>query len=403
MAVFPCPDFTPCLDPGNPVANLTAEASDGPEFIGLEFPFVPDTPVGNPTNFTAAGCLSTCTSTISQQDADLCAQRQAFICAHGGGGGPGSPPPPPFFFSSVQVCNLLCPDGSIFSYRTLAGAFVALSQAAADEQAAAFACEAGRAALICLSSLPGGCLGNPYASTIEAGGPGISTLVFSTSGTLPPGLNFSQTGINTALVSGTITGLGNFSFSISVGQTGIGQTFNFTTTGSLPANLSFTQSDPNTGMISGNIPSLGDFAFSISVNSIIAPTRSFTFGVTAGSLPPGLSISQSGANTAVISGTPLTAGNFAFTVRATESNGNFMERVYTVDILGITNSPPSGTKGTAYSFSYTAAGGTAPYTFFLASGALPDGLSMDSAGNITGTPTTVETSSFTVQVTDSSP
>lgn len=304
MAIFPCKEFTPCFDPASPVQNFSAESSDGPEFIGLWFPFLPDNPIGgndpkNPPTYQALGCVAICTSTISQQDADLCAQRQAFICAHT----PPNAPPPTLFYSNLAVCNISCPDGSIFSYRVLPGAFVDVSQAAADEQAGAFACAVGSRALICLTNLPNGCLGNAYASTLQT------------------------------------TAQGN---------------------------------------------------------------RSFTFTVTAGALPPGLTLTQTGPNLAIVAGTPTAAGNFAFTVRATESNGNFMERTYTIDILGITNSPPSATKGSAYAFTFTAAGGTAPYTYFLASGALPDGLSMDSAGNITGTPTTVQTSNFTVSVTDSS-
>lgn len=61
----------------------------------------------------------------------------------------------------------------------------------------------------------------------------------------------------------------------------------------------------------------------------------------------------------------------------------------------------SGTVGTAYSASVSASGGTSPYSYEVTSGSLPNGLSMSSAGAISGTPTTEETSTFTVTVTDS--
>jgi hypothetical protein len=64
--------------------------------------------------------------------------------------------------------------------------------------------------------------------------------------------------------------------------------------------------------------------------------------------------------------------------------------------------PVSGSlfMGTGANTSVTAAGGVPPYTYSLASGTLPAGLSLDStAGTITGTPTA--TGSFTVQVKDS--
>ena len=48
-----------------------------------------------------------------------------------------------------------------------------------------------------------------------------------------------------------------------------------------------------------------------------------------------------------------------------------------------------------------AIGGTAPYTWSVTSGSLPAGLSLSSAGVISGTPTTPGSSTFTVQVTDS--
>jgi hypothetical protein len=52
-------------------------------------------------------------------------------------------------------------------------------------------------------------------------------------------------------------------------------------------------------------------------------------------------------------------------------------------------------------FSPNASGGTAPYTFSILAGALPAGLSLSSAGAVTGTPTTVGNFSFTLQVADS--
>lgn len=305
MAVFACKEFTPCLDPASPVANLTSEASDGPTFLGLFFPFLPENPIGgidpkNPPTWNAQGCLSTCTSSISQQDADLCAQRQEVICSHT------LPPPtggPVMFFSNLQVCNITCPDGSIFSYRVFAGAFIDVSQAAADEQAAAFACEVAPRFLLCLSSIPGGCLNSPYSTTIS-----------------------------------------------------------------------------NTGA-----------------------QRSLTLSLLSGSLPPGLTFAQVSPNSALISGTPTATGNYVFTVQASDNAGVVVQKTYTLAVLGITNSPTQAIQNAPYSFQFTAAGGTPPYTFFVASGALPDGLSMDSSGNITGTPTSAATFNFTVQVNDSAP
>jgi hypothetical protein len=56
--------------------------------------------------------------------------------------------------------------------------------------------------------------------------------------------------------------------------------------------------------------------------------------------------------------------------------------------------------GVSYSRTLTATGGTTPYTWARIGGALPTGLSLSSAGVISGLPTVAETAVFTVQVTD---
>jgi hypothetical protein len=62
---------------------------------------------------------------------------------------------------------------------------------------------------------------------------------------------------------------------------------------------------------------------------------------------------------------------------------------------------PDGTVDVPYNQTITASGGSAPYTFAITSGALPAGLTLASDGNLTGTPTTVETATFTITATDS--
>jgi len=67
-----------------------------------------------------------------------------------------------------------------------------------------------------------------------------------------------------------------------------------------------------------------------------------------------------------------------------------------------TTSLPEGTAGVHYQATLQAAGGVAPYSWSLISGSLPAGLSLSNSGVISGTPTGVGTSNFTVQVMDSS-
>lgn len=61
----------------------------------------------------------------------------------------------------------------------------------------------------------------------------------------------------------------------------------------------------------------------------------------------------------------------------------------------------SGTTDEVYSYTFTATGGTEPYTWTITAGALPAGLALDpDTGEISGTPTDFGTFSFTVQVED---
>ncbi len=66
--------------------------------------------------------------------------------------------------------------------------------------------------------------------------------------------------------------------------------------------------------------------------------------------------------------------------------------------------PVSGgtaTVGLAYLNNMVGSGGTPPYTYAVTGGSLPTGLSMNSAGQISGTPTTAGPFSWTTTVTDS--
>lgn len=66
--------------------------------------------------------------------------------------------------------------------------------------------------------------------------------------------------------------------------------------------------------------------------------------------------------------------------------------------------PVSGgnaTVGLAYFSNMVGAGGTPPYTYAVTAGSLPTGLSMNSAGLISGTPTAAGAFSWTTTITDS--
>ena len=66
-----------------------------------------------------------------------------------------------------------------------------------------------------------------------------------------------------------------------------------------------------------------------------------------------------------------------------------------------TASLPGGAAGAPYAASLTASGGVPAYRWALTAGSLPPGLSLSSAGAVTGTPMASGTSTFTVRVSDS--
>jgi CSLREA domain-containing protein len=75
--------------------------------------------------------------------------------------------------------------------------------------------------------------------------------------------------------------------------------------------------------------------------------------------------------------------------------------IKTCPVIGLTPSTlPSGQVGTVYSELLGASAGSAPYSFAVASGSLPSGLTLAADGTLAGTPTTSGDFAFSVSVTD---
>jgi hypothetical protein len=123
---------------------------------------------------------------------------------------------------------------------------------------------------------------------------------------------------------------------------------------------------------------------------------------TSGTLPAGLVLNSNG----LLSGTPSAAGISTFTVTVTDSSAppQTASQTLTIQVVSplavATTSLSDGSIGAAYNQTLTAMGGAGAYTWSLASGALPPGITLSSAGILSGTFTTTGTYAFTVRVTD---
>jgi hypothetical protein len=166
----------------------------------------------------------------------------------------------------------------------------------------------------------------------------------------------------------------------------------------------------STAGASGSSTSASPFAFTVTFSEAVTGFVSGDLTVSNGTVS---SFSGSGT-TYTFTVTPTTA-NTATTVNvpanvAQDQTGNFntaAPAAYALTFLAptITVAPaalPNGTQATAYSQTLTASGGTAPYTFVITAGALPAGLTLTSAGVLSGTPTASGSFTFTVTATDNS-
>ncbi len=245
------------------------------------------------------------------------------------------------------------------------------------------------------ATLPNGTAGTAYSQTISASG-GIATYTYAiTAGALPAGMSLNG---STGVLSGTPTAGGIFNFTVTATDS---------STGSGPyigsRAYSVTIAAPTIALSPTSLPSgAAATAYSQAV-SASGGTAPYVFSIASGALPVGLTLN---ASTGVISGTPTSAGSFNFTVTATDANGFTGSQGYTVVVTAptITMSPaslPGSTAEMAYSQTFMASGGNAPYTYSLQAGSLPVGMSLSSAGVLSGTPTVAGSFTFTVRAMDS--
>jgi hypothetical protein len=130
----------------------------------------------------------------------------------------------------------------------------------------------------------------------------------------------------------------------------------------------------------------------------------FVWSITSGALPGGLRLDP---GTGTITGVPTAAGNASFTVTVTDAGNVTSQKAFTLAVIpGVTFTNPAtlppATAGSAYTFTFGATGGTAPYSWRVIDGSLAPGLALSaSTGVLSGTASSSGTFNFTMEVTDS--
>jgi hypothetical protein len=228
--------------------------------------------------------------------------------------------------------------------------------------------------------------GSPGTFTVTTTGSPTPTL--GEEGALPSGVTFVAA---TGVLSGTPAASGSFPITLTA-TNGIGT----------PATQEFTLT----------VDAAPDITSPLTTNFYEGVANSFTVTATGyprptfaetGALPTGVTLDPT---TGVLSGTPNATGTFPITLTA--SNGITPDATQTFHLVVLvpplvvtTTSLPGGIVGSVYTATLTASGRAIPFSWSVTSGALPAGLSLDTAtGVISGTPTAVGSSTFTVAVRD---
>jgi hypothetical protein len=249
--------------------------------------------------------------------------------------------------------------------------------------------------------LPDAFVGMPYQTVqlrAARGRPPYSWTIAA--GMLAPGMTLSSTGA----ISGTPSMAGNFDFNVQVTDTST------PTPQAAQASLRLTVLPPGTQVLAITPtrlrPAFLNQRYGAQLDAT-GGTMPYAWGLVSGMMPPGLTLSSTGA----ISGTPTSTGAYPFTVRVADSGtpqqtaqGRAAMVVFGMGFGGLritTRFVPIGMVNHTYTATLAASGGTTPYTWSIANGSLPRGITLSAQGMITGTSTSAGISQFEARVTDS--
>jgi len=242
-------------------------------------------------------------------------------------------------------------------------------------------------------SLPAGTVNQSYNAVLSVSG-GNSPYQFSVmSGVLPLGLSLNSA---TGSVTGQPTTAGNYTFVIAVTdkpntQTGI-QSYSLAVKngGGGGGGITVSVSPSNVTLSSG-----GSQQFTATVTG--TANTAVTWSATTGSI---------GSNGLYAAPTVNSTTSATVTATSQADSSQYATAAVTINpsqqssLQIATLSLPIAQQGQPYFASFSATGGTQPYTWSMAGGSLPQGITLSAFGDLTGTPTAVGNPNFTVLVTD---
>lgn len=358
-----CPHNQPCIDDANSLGNYSSELPDEQLFRSTYFP----NEIWDDDFDIWYACFGLCVSTVSQAEADLCAQNNAKICEQNKQHG-----------NAEQTCSRTCPDGNVYSYTIPENTFYAETQAQANALAADWCSKYLTdlcANIVDPTHNPVRMLPPPYKRP-ACNDPQVDEVP------CPDGGRGAQ--VPACYVYGANKEDAN------ARARGVLDDF-------ITENLGCLTEFPRTVCLNEDIGT--QFVVPTKVGVLKAPYTWDVFGV----VPAGLTFTPMGL-AMKITGVFGYRADFAFRLTLTDFYGRFLYRNYGVSVMEIDEPAvlPDATQDSFYSHAISTAGGTNPKTFSVPIGyVLPSGLSLNaSTGVISGEPDSYGTTSFKIRVVD---
>ncbi|MEW6158499.1 MAG: putative Ig domain-containing protein [Verrucomicrobiota bacterium] len=241
-------------------------------------------------------------------------------------------------------------------------------------------------AILTAPDLPAGMAGAVYSQVFTATGGTLPYAWAHSNGNLPIGLTFDSSG----KLSGTPAESGTFNFDIQVNDAS-----------NQNVTRSFTLFVASSPLVITTPSVLASSTVGVAYQQNLSATGgsgAYVWTLFSGALPGGLDLAPEGR----ISGIPTAAGFYDFTVQVTDAlNSTARKTIFLVVhsppiVISTPPNLPPGQIGVPYTKTFEATGGNAPFTWSVAAGNLPQGMTLSSEGILSGTP--LEFGTFVFQI-----